>query len=405
MPPTIAYISQGKLFMKPAVGGEVEIVSDFVRSLKQRLKSVEDRQAFRGSGSGAAFMRGGVGSGGATVEDTFFAEFSAVASGVGPNQVCYAIDAGDVRGLFVYDLAEKYERRVLHGPRHRFAALDVRQEEGTQVWLVAAAQDHGDSRIGLFRPDVGGGVQELTEGDSLDSYPCWLPEGQRGFVYQTSGIARQAHGPEWAGLGPASLQRIHLDTGSLETVAEDDRYDFLCPAYGRDGSLYYLKRPYVPFHRVPLWQQGLDVLLFPFRLLRAVVAFLNVFSVFFSGKPLQTAGQGPRREGPDPKAVFLHGRWVRMEKQMRDAAVDEMTSAVPKNWELIRQTPEGLTTSVLTGVMAFTVASDGSLIYSNGRGVWAVDGQGGKPVKLSSRSLVTALCVVEGDSPPAAAHT
>lgn len=390
MAPRLAYISHGRLFLKSGDGAETEVVSEFVTNLKKRLQSVEDRASFRAGGSGAQFMRGGLPEA-PTVEDTFTAEFSCVAGAGVNDQLYYAVDAQDVRGLFAYEPAEKYERRLLHGPKHRFAAIAVRHGGGEdEEWLVAAAQDHGASRIALFRPGQGGGVRELTEGDSLDSYPVWVPDGSRKFAYQTCGLARNARG-EWIGLGPASIHTVDFESGNMEPVLEDERWDFLCPAYGPDGALYYLKRPYEPVRRVSPGAMLLDVVLFPFRLLRAIFAFLNMFSVMFSGKPLKTAGTTPKREGPDPKAVFLYGRWVNMEKQMREAAQDEIVSAVPQNWELVRQGTDGISRTLATGVMAYTVARDGKVFFSNGRGVYRLDETSGKPVQVAARKMVTAL--------------
>lgn len=390
----LAVISQGKLHLIDRTAEEIPVASDFADGLKKRLQVSENRAAIRGGGSGAAFMRGGLPSQDVpTVEDTFRADFSCVASSTKPGEICCGLDAGQVRGLFIYEIAEKYERRVLHGPNQRFASISVRQGEDGPEWLVAAALDHGASRIGLFKPDAGGGVRELTEGDSLDSYPAWKPGERRVFVYQTCGIARHHRTNEWQGLGPASIQKVDMETGEMEAVAEDASFDFLCPSFAPDGTLYYLKRPYEPFHRPSVWRFLLDIVLFPFRLLRALLAFLNVFSMMFSGKPLQTAGTPPRRDGPDPKAVFLHGRWISMEKQMRDAAVDEMTDLVPKNWELVARQRDGTTTVIANNVMSYTIGRDGTIYYSNGKGVFAQSSAAAKPERVSARKLV--MCIAE----------
>ncbi len=395
MPHHLCYIAHGRLYEMTVGSAEKEIHSNFVADLKRRLQSVEDRASFRGSGSGAAFMRGGLPEmPRATLVETFRAEFSCAAGDGEPGGMCYGIDAGDVRGLFLYDPKEEYERRVFHGPKYRFTSICPRaDEEGDVEWLVAAVQDHGASRVCLFKPDAGGGIRELTEGDSLDCYPVWKPGSRRTFTYQSAGIARNHHDNSWLGLGPASLESIDLETGEMSTLMEDARYDFLCPAFGKDGSVYFLRRPYEPFHRASIWRLLLDVVLFPFRLLRAIGAFLNVFSMFFTGKPLQTAGHSPRKQGPDPKAVFLHGRWVSMEKKMRESAADELSSLVPRNWELMRLAPDGTLVPVQNGVMAFAIAADGTILYSNGRGIFSLE-EGKKPTKLTSRALVTSIGIL-----------
>ena len=255
---------------------------------------------------------------------------------------------------------------------------------------IASTRDSGTSRICLFTPDAGGGIREITEGDSLDCYPAWIPGGTRRFAYQTSGIARHHHTGDWMGLGPASIQSIDIETGEMEALVEDPDFDFLCPGYAPDGTSYYLRRPYEPFHRISPWRALKDIVLFPFRLARAIFAFLDTFSRFFSGKPLQTAGAPQRKNVPDPKAVFLYGRWVNVEKEMQNAAEEEIDSAVPKSWELVRRDAAGNTETIAKGVMAFTLDASGQPIYSNGRGVFRLPADGkGKAEKLSDRKLVT----------------
>ncbi len=391
----IGYISNGRLYLKPRDGGEVEIVSEFASQLKKRLQSVQDRQSFRGGGSGASFLRGGLPSAeGVSVEDSFHSEFSC--AGSQGEAICYAIDADGVRALFEYQPEEKYERRLLHGPRHRFTSISTRRSEEGPEWLLAAAQDHGVSRVCLFKPEAGGGLVELTEGDSLDTFPVWEPGEQRALVYQTCGIGRHARTSEWAGLGPAALHRLNLDTGAMETVAEDERFDFLCPSFSPEGVLYYLRRPYEPFHTPSFWGILKDIVLFPFRLVRAVFGFLNVFSMLFTGKPLQTAGKPPQPQAADPKAVFLHGRWVSMEKAMRKAAQEELSNLVPRNWQLMRHVPGEDAKVVCEGVMAYAVGAGGTVFFSNGSGVFRQQEGGAKPEKVSTRKLVTSLFVVGG---------
>jgi len=390
----LAILSQGKLLLLGPDTDEEPVISDFAENLKKRLRVSEDRARLR-TGTSAAFMRGGLPMApAASVEDTFRAEFTCVAPGTQPGEICYAIDAGEVRGLFSFEVADKYEQRLLHGPDYRFAAISTRDTEDGPQWLVAAAQDHGVSRIGMFIPKAGGCVREITEGDSIDSYPAWHPGDANRLVFQTCGVARHHRTNAWLGLGPASIQRVNLRTGDMEPLIEDAHFDYLCPSFAPDGMLHYLKRPYQPFHQPSIWRFLLDILLFPWRLLRAIFAFLNVFSMFFSGKPLQTAGTPPPRDGPDPKSVFLYGRWVNMEKQMRDASVDELVDLVPKNWELIARQPDGSEKVVCSNVMAYALGKGGEVYYSNGKGVFVIRKPGDQPVSLSKRKLVTCLAEV-----------
>ena len=386
----IGYLSEGKLLIRRPDGTETEIKSAFVESLQERLQSIKKRQEWKTSGSGAQFARGGLpGAPAAFDADRFQAQFSAACQSPERGCILYAIDAGDVHGIFSYSMEDKDEQRLVHGPSRRFSWLSA--HAGGEEVAVGVTQPDGTGCLGLLRPGRGGGVREITEGDAIDAYPAWAPGDRRCIVYQTSGIARR--NGHWAGLGPAILQQLDVDSGDLETLTNDEQSDHLCPSFGPGGELYFIQRPYEAVAKVKPHAVLKDILFFPFRLLRAFFAFLNVFSMLFSGKPLKTAG-GPKREGPDPKAVFLYGRWINVQQQMNRNEPEEILSAVPRSW-VLKCRPPGAEMSaagtVASGVMAYTVAADGTVFYSTGRGIFALKPGSRSPDKINSRPLVTCL--------------
>lgn len=385
-----AYLSDGRLFLIQADGKEREIKSKFVSDLQQRLQSIKERREWKASGSGAQFARGGLPMGASYEVDRFNPRFSAACRGGEEQCLYYAIDAGDVHGIFAYDIAESRELRITHGPDRRFSWLAT-HPDGEQL-AVAIHHNDGTGSIGIMQPSRSGGVREITEGDSVDCFPAWVPGASAAIVYQSSGVARR--NGEWAGLGPASLQKLDLEQGNIDPLIEDPRFDFLCPSFGADGMLYFIQRPYETVARTKPLDSLKDIVLFPFRLLRALFAFLNVFSVFFSGKPLKTAG-GTQRNGPDPKAVFLYGRWLQLQQPTAPGQEDEASSSVPSSWVLKRLrmgAPLSDAEVIATGVMAYATASDGSVHYSTGHQVLRWSPQS-SPKRLSKRSLVTCLVV------------
>jgi hypothetical protein len=365
-----------------------------VDNLKDRLQSIKNRREWKMSGTGAQFARGGLPVAAGDFEvDRFQAQFSAVCPGPEPGRILYAVDAGDVHGIFSYSLEEREEQRIVHGASRRFSWLQ--SHAGGEEVAVAVTQQDGTGCIGVLRPGRSGGVREITEGDAIDAYPAWAPRGSRALVYQSSGIARR--NGQWVGLGPAVLQQLDLDSGNLEPLTHDESSDYLCPSFGPGGELYFIQRPYEAVAKVKPHAVLKDILFFPFRLVRALFAFLNVFSMFFSGKPLKTAG-GPKRDGPDPKAVFLYGRWVNVQQQMSRNQPEETLSAVPRAWVLKRKPADAemsAAETVATGVMAYTVAADGTVFFSNGRGVFRIPPGARLPEKVNSRALVTCLFAAE----------
>ena len=191
-------------------------------------------------------------------------------------------------------------------------------------------------------------------------------------VYQSAGLARYGNGMI-AAIGPHRVERLDLDRGQLDTLLEDDAFDYLCPLQLADGSLLCVRRPYrVAGHRD--WRQAVrDTLLFPWRLILTAGALLNMMSVFFRQQPLWTAG-GPRRSG-DARGMMIHGQWVQAQREAkRNAAVSPIR--VPADWVLLRIDPDGEPRVLREGVLCFDAAADGSLLVSDGHELIRIDEKG-----------------------------
>src|SRR5581483_367799 len=115
------------------------------------------------------------------------------------------------------------------------------------------------------------------------------------------------------------IQRLNLDDNKMEIVLNDDDHDLLSPRMRADGSLYFIRRPYLANGPgVSPIKVLTDLVLAPFRLIRALAHFLNFFSLMFSQKPLMTAG-GPPKEGPDERFMMLWGRLVDTQAALKKA--------------------------------------------------------------------------------------
>src|SRR5262249_20156200 len=145
---------------------------------------------------------------------------------------------------------------------------DLRLHPDGNRLLCAQHARNGAANIVVMDAD-GGNFRELTGGDTVDTAPSWVPGQADAILFQSSGLARNQAGYVVA-QGPASIQMADTNAGSLTMVLEDPRHDFLQPRVGADGFLYFIRRPY----ETPRYGTGnaiVDALMFPFRLLRALV--------------------------------------------------------------------------------------------------------------------------------------
>lgn len=178
----------------------------------------------------------------------------------------------------------------------------------------------------------------------------------------------------FAGLGPCTIQELDLDSGNLDEIASETGGDLLQPRQTEDGTLYYIRKPYesgVP--QASLFGSVKDAALFPFRMARAVFQYFNVFSMMYTGKPLVTP-KGAVQRRLDPRQMFIYGNLMRA--HMPQAQEDEAQGMVPSSWELVRRAPGGQTEVIAKNVLAFDVARDGSVLYSNGAAITRLDPSG-----------------------------
>ena len=395
---TVACLAEGQLWLWRGEDERLEqIQSEFGANLKEKLLKMKQKHEWKSQGTGASFMAGGGGGalwGAASNHDpsNLQVAITGVTEGAQAGELFFIMQADDVCGLFSYDVAKSEEQRLHHGTEQVIHAINYSDREEALICSVSGKE--GLHNLALFKPQQGGGFRELTEGDSLDTYPRWVP-GKRQVVFQTAGIGRNRAGI-WVETAPCEIASLDFASGEIATLKRDSAHDFLLPQVDDLGNLYCIRRPYQRLSRVSFATTVKDVLLFPFRLLQGIFGFLNFFTSAFTGKPL-TSASGPQSASSDAKRLVLYGNLVDAEKVAReysDLSDDDSRAAVPRSWELMRYPEIGDPEVVATGVIAYTLERDGKMIFSNGRSVFRVGEVGEKPEKLSNRSLIQQLASV-----------
>jgi hypothetical protein len=78
-----------------------------------------------------------------------------------------------------------------------------------------------------------------------------------------------------------------------------------------------------------------------------------------------------------------------------DRADDGTPALVPKSWELIRRLQDSSTEEVVAkSVLCYDLYSDGSVLYSNGSGIYRVDTKGSVE-RLAKDALIEQVVAVE----------
>lgn len=370
----VAFIADGKLFYKAASGPVEQIHSPYIAQAAEKVARSNERNAWKKGTSFEISANRGVKE--FEVDDAQIATTSVY---LGQNQtMLYFLKDKVMGGLFSYDLAARTELRILH--RQNLALSDLTLDPVSAKILASASHGNGSANLAMMDAD-GSNYREITAGDTIDAAPVAVPQVEQQIIFQSAGIARSPEGHVLAH-SHTSLQMLDLRSGQLSPVLDNAQFDYILPRFSANGNLLFIRRPY----EVPKYATEnilLDLLLFPFRLLRAVFHYLNFFSLMYSRKPL-TSASGPAMQA-DLKDIILKGKRINAEKALRrESAINGIPSLVPGSWELVSRTRQGAEQVLARNVASYDIAADGRILYSNGRAVFVLDANNQSQLVLKS---------------------
>ncbi len=361
-----AFLSNGLLFYRHRGGELKQVHSAYAQEAIDRREQHRDRHGWK---QGTSFNVA-AGGGSRSFEASSAAIQMTTAAFEADGNLIYFLKNENMGGLFRHETATGKELRILFQQNLQLSDLTPSPDGAT----LAASSLHptGVANIVMFDKD-GNNYREVTGGDTVDTAPAWIPGVPNRLLFQSSGLARNEEGYIIA-QGPASIQKLDRDLGSVTPILDDPAFDHLKPRVTQAGNLLYIRRPYQGAN-YGIGSMLNDTLAFPFRLLRAVFHYLNFFSLMYTRKPL-TSANGPVVKA-DIKNILLQGKRIDAEKALRSARpVQGVPSLVPDNWQLISRNQDGVETVLATNVATFDISPDGTIVYSNGKGVFVLDQDG-----------------------------
>lgn len=360
---TIAYLVGGMIRLKTGDESPRTLDSPYAKGVHDKAIRSQQRHAWKGEGDGGFLSGAGLwgnsapGAGPAPVLATSLSRGAA-------GQLIYSLASGSLHALCECATVGTGtdERRLWNDHQRRVDQIHARPDTGDLVMSVQHA--NGTANIGiLFRHEPG--ISEITEGDSVDTAPAWVPGPDRRVVYQSAGVGRNQHG-HFVALGPFSVHTVNVDTAEMDTLLEDPRTDFLAPRLLEDGTLFYIRRPHAEHTRVRPVRVLKDTVLLPFRLLYALFQFFNFFSMRYTGRKLSTPQGTPKRDANLRQMMI----WGNLIQAQQDAAGEDPPELVPSSWQLIRRRPDAGEEILARNVLAYDLSPDGTLVYSNGNAIF-----------------------------------
>lgn len=377
----IAYLSQGRLYLHTPEAPLKEIESDFGKQFQARRLQIQRKQALKNQGIQAM-----------TQSPQVLKQLDQTAEALVPvsitslcalpnNELIYSLEADEMGGLFRFEIARDRESRLFHNTDFRVSYLDFDPEQNLIV--CTKAYKTGSINLATMKPDAVR-PEDLTEGDSLDLAPQWVSgvndspakeAGNRALIYQSAGISRNGQGFVTA-RAPFTIEKLDPTRQQITTLAEDPKSDLLGPQMDSTGRLYYIRRPYkARLGSFSILKALKEICLIPFRLLLAVLGFFNAFTQLFTGKPLITADTYEKVDSR--KKLQVWGEALSPENTGKKNKEDaDAPALVPQSWELVRQGMQGVPEVLAKSVLFYDLADDGSVVYTNGSGVYHVSTDG-----------------------------
>lgn len=364
--------------------GKVEkFPSKFIEKYRTAAASARRSSSWKYSGEGARF-RGDV------------SEDEQIQSRIGgvylasEDTAVYSFTVNETSGIYKHSLTDEKapETHVINSIEHCFYGGCLNSRTGKLA--VSLKRNDVNSDIALFDLNNGNYVS-VTEGDTLDEDPFFLPENADVIYFSSRGVGRNLNG-EYAGFSPAAIVRIDLSAMSVEEVKVSPKYSYFKPIV-HGGKLYAIKAPAAP----PKPNYVKAFFLIPVRFLQAIANLLSIFIHAFTGKSLTSGGSNPAKGREyDSRKEFVRGNLINIDKELKANAgkKDKDYGFVPLGWQLVEVESDKVLAS---GVADYDVTAQGDVVYTNGKHIFAL--KDGKRQKLCDADCCLTLSVMHSSNP------
>lgn len=368
-------------------GKSIELPSYRVQQYQQTIDQIQQNKAWKTSGKGAQFM------GVAESQEQHIADAAFCGLALYGEEFLYTLQLDASGGMFRRSFSEKAEMEghIVSGNDIRIGEIACHGEDTA----ACIRYPDGRSHIALFRMPSSA-YTEITDGDSCESTPHWSPDG-REVYFSTAGIARNAGKIAFS---PRSAMSYNVNTQRMETILEDEKHDILSPQTDEAGNFYFIRQPYRMTEEEDNSLLGVlkDVVLFPYRLVKAIFGFLDVFSMIFGKESLKSGGnQGDvKSKQKSEKELFFEGRKLEAEKNLKEnkKSGDPYAGIMSRNRVLIRRKPDDTEEILAKAVLDYALCADGSVVYSNGSHILHRTASGTED--LGKAKMAMCLQIVEG---------
>lgn len=340
------------------------LTSQPLETYKRNIREIQKKNEWKTAGSGAFFMRTETAY--LDTDDNNISSFGGLTK-FKSDEIFYTLNIENNTGLHIKNILDETEPEgfIIRKNHMNIFSLDYQASSG-RIAVCASGQSSAVN-LAIFN-DKNTDYQFITEGDCLDQNPTWSKTQTDEIYYDSCGIARDINSETFLGFGARSIYKLNIKNGELTEIITNEKLDFIKPQEDSDGNIYYLKKPYTSLNSKESTSIK-DIIMIPVKLGKAIFGWLNFFTQRYSGQSLKTSGNNPaKNQEKNPEELFIEGNLINVlkEEKENEKQGEQYPGFAPKNWELIKRTPDGNETILKKGILDYALYENGDIIYSNG---------------------------------------
>ncbi len=368
-------------------GEEGTYASQYIADYRERMRRMVKNKEWKHSGMGAMFRGDTMSEVGMDSETRVDAYINSVHA-AGENKVLYTFTVNQTSGVIEKTLSAKKdgERFILHTNDGELLSSDYNVTDGKFVAELKRGEISSD--LVLLDTERGDYVS-ITDGDSRDENPSFSKKRPGVILYDSLAAGRNARG-EFVEYAPAAVYEYDLNTLDLKEIRASEKYSYIKPVEDENGDIYCIRKPAKERER---HNPVVEILLIPYRLLMAIVNFIQIFVVFFTGKTMTGGGNNPAKgRDTDSRQMIIRGNVIEVDKEIsrNKKFKDKDLAFIPASWKLVR-IRGGEEEEMKSGICDFSLA-EGGVVCTNGRKVFFL--KEGKSEKIAEGELVLNVATV-----------
>ncbi|MBO5927003.1 MAG: hypothetical protein J6Q38_05560 [Clostridia bacterium] len=303
--------------------------------------------------------------------------------------VNYSMFLNDISALYSKNLyAEKSsESHILHDNN---SIIKGANEKNGKI-AMTYSDDGITAHLAIFNKTESD-YKKVTYGDSFDEHPSFSEYQDGVILFSSKGVGRDYNG-NFVEYSPSSILSYNEYSLEVDEIYSDIKYSFIKPKQNKNGEIFAIRKPVKDKKRTNLF---LNILLIPFRFLKAIYLMFESFTRAYTGKGFTEKSSNPAKNiNKTPNQIFVEGNLIYADKEykLNKKHKDDFAGIIPRSYELVKILNNGEVEVIKNVVIAYDFYDDNSFIVSNGKYILKTDGV--KTEKLTECKLATTISVLK----------